>query len=155
MLRRSTVVRRAIGLGAAVGAVPGLFLGVGIAKLAGYGPGLGVFAFGLVAGALPGLAAGAALAASRKGARTGRWPVRAALAAGAVFFLVNELAVGLTRSPALAAVALLGTPVAMAVAAAAAAAAARRAGALAWVGPEEYPRHHRLDRARARRDARR
>ncbi|MFF2627900.1 hypothetical protein ACFVUN_19300 [Kitasatospora griseola] len=155
MLRRSTVVRQVTGLGAAVGAVPYLFIGAGIAMSLRHGTGFGLatVGFGLVTGALPGLAAGVSLAASRKGARTRRWPVRASLVAGAVFFLESELVLGLTRGPAFVLLVVFGTPVAMMVAAAAAAVMARKAGEFAWVGPEEYGRYYRLDRARAHRRA--
>ncbi|MFJ8442491.1 hypothetical protein [Kitasatospora griseola] len=155
MLRRSTVVRHATGLGAAVGAVPYLFLGTGIAMSFRHGTGLGLaaVAFGLVTGALPGLAVGLSLAASRKGARTRWWHIRASLVAGAVFFLESELVLGLTRGPAFVLLVAFGTPVAMMVAAAAAAVMARKAGEFAWVGPEEYGLYYRLDRVRAHRRA--
>ncbi|MFD8481658.1 hypothetical protein [Kitasatospora sp. NPDC059673] len=153
MLRKSTVVWQATGLGAAVGVVPYLFVGVGVARYFGLGLGLAAVAFGLVTGALPGLVAGISLAVSRKGERTRRWSVRASLVAGAVFFLENELMVGLTHGPAFFVPVLFGTPVAMAVAGPAAAAMARKAGEFAWVGPEEYPLYYRLDRAKAHRRA--
>ncbi|MFJ4681664.1 hypothetical protein [Kitasatospora sp. NPDC088783] len=150
MLRKSTVVWHATGLGAVVGAVPCLFIGAGVATS--FWLGLAAVAFGLATGALPGLVAGVFLAASPKGAPTRRWPVRASLAAGAVFFLESMAVTALTGGPAFLALVVFGTP-AMGVAAWAAAAMARKAGAFAWAGPEEYALFYRLDRARARRRA--
>ncbi|MFF0298216.1 hypothetical protein ACFYST_32085 [Kitasatospora sp. NPDC004614] len=153
MLRRSTVVWQATGLGAAVGVVPYVFIGMFFGRYFGLRFGLATVAFGLVTGALPGLVGGVSLAASRKGARTRRWAVRASLVAGAVFFLENALVMGLTHGPAFFLPVLFGTPVAVVAAALAASGMARKVGEFAWIRPEEYPLYYRLDRAKAHRRA--
>ncbi|MFB7945847.1 hypothetical protein ACFC6L_13100 [Kitasatospora phosalacinea] len=115
--------------------------------------GCGILAFGLATGALPGLVAGAALAASRTGAPTRRWRLRGALTTGAAFFLEHLAVAGATNGRAFLAPAVIGTPVAVVVAALAAGTTARLAGPYAWVGPEQATRLALIARGTARRRA--
>ncbi|MFC8719982.1 hypothetical protein [Kitasatospora sp. NPDC057198] len=148
MLRRSSVVLRVTGLGAATGTAPYLLLGGGAALSGMPLVGLALVALGLLTGAFTGLAVAWSLAACRVGAPTRRWSVRAALAAGPALVLAYLIVAVLTGGPFLFAVGLFGSPIAVVVAALAGANLARRVGPFAWVPPEEVERFAKLHRAR-------